>query len=205
MCSPRCAPCRRCSRPSRCGFERRCNGRQNWLCCGRPRVQIGPKDRTLSRPIVIHADWDPEAEVWVATTQDLRGLVTEAETVEALRAKLPGMILDLLEENGISDLPASIEIIARERSACRGGIAPHGGLLPRCGSPLETSRLRIQATRAWRPRNLVEFNKRHSRYSRSKAKVKIHGEWHSERSRAPEGLLNQVRRKLPNTTSSSPP
>ena len=27
--------------------------------------------------------------------------------------KLPGMILDLLEENGISDLPASIEIIAR--------------------------------------------------------------------------------------------
>jgi predicted RNase H-like HicB family nuclease len=58
----------------------------------------------VSRPIVVHADWDPEAEVWVATTQDLRGLVTEAETVEALRAKLPGMILDLLEENGISDL-----------------------------------------------------------------------------------------------------
>lgn len=70
----------------------------------------------MSRPIVIHADWDPEAEVWVATTQDLRGLVTEAETVEALRAKLPGMILDLLEENGISDLPASIEIVARAGS-----------------------------------------------------------------------------------------
>jgi hypothetical protein len=42
--------------------------------------------------------------------------VTEAETVEALRAKLPGMILDLLEENGISDLPASIEIVARAGS-----------------------------------------------------------------------------------------
>jgi hypothetical protein len=39
--------------------------------------------------------------------------VTEADTIEALRAKLPGMILDLLEENGVSDLPASIEIIAR--------------------------------------------------------------------------------------------
>jgi hypothetical protein len=49
----------------------------------------------------------------VATTHDLRGLVTEAESIEALRAKLPGMIIDLLEENGISDLPASIEIIAR--------------------------------------------------------------------------------------------
>jgi hypothetical protein len=51
--------------------------------------------------------------MWVATSRDLRGLVTEAESVEALRAKLPGMILDLLEEAGISDPPASIEIIAR--------------------------------------------------------------------------------------------
>jgi predicted RNase H-like HicB family nuclease len=67
----------------------------------------------MARPIIIHADWDPEAAVWVATTADLRGLVTEADTIEALRAKLPGMILDLLEEYGVSDLPASIEIIAR--------------------------------------------------------------------------------------------
>jgi predicted RNase H-like HicB family nuclease len=67
----------------------------------------------MARPIVIHADWDPEAEVWVATTNDLRGLATEADTLEALRAKLPGMILDLLDEYGVSDLPASIEIVAR--------------------------------------------------------------------------------------------
>ncbi len=67
----------------------------------------------MARPIIVHADWDPEASVWVATTQDLRGLVTEADSIEALRAKLPGMILDLLEESGISDLPVSVEIIAR--------------------------------------------------------------------------------------------
>jgi predicted RNase H-like HicB family nuclease len=67
----------------------------------------------MARPIVVHADWDPEAEVWVATTTDVRGFVTEADTIEALRAKLPGIILDLLEEQGVSDLPASIEIIAR--------------------------------------------------------------------------------------------
>ena len=67
----------------------------------------------MARPIVIHADWDPEAGVWVATTRDLRGLVTEADTIEALRAKLPGMILDLLEEYEITDPPASIEIVAR--------------------------------------------------------------------------------------------
>ena len=67
----------------------------------------------MARPLVVTADWDPEAGVWVATTRDLRGLVTEADTLKALRAKLPGMILDLLEEAGESDLPASIEIIAR--------------------------------------------------------------------------------------------
>jgi predicted RNase H-like HicB family nuclease len=67
----------------------------------------------MARPIVVHADWDPEASVWVATTTDLKGLVTEAATIEVLRAKLPGMILDLLDEYGISDLPPSIEIVAR--------------------------------------------------------------------------------------------
>ncbi len=67
----------------------------------------------MARPIVIHADWDADAGVWVATTQDISGLVTEADSIEALRAKLPGMILDLLEESGVSDFPASIEIIAR--------------------------------------------------------------------------------------------
>jgi len=67
----------------------------------------------MARPIVVHADWDPEAGVWVATTQDLRGLVTEADSIEALRAKLPAMIIDLLEETGTAELPPSIELIAR--------------------------------------------------------------------------------------------
>lgn len=67
----------------------------------------------MARPLVVTADWDPDAGVWVATTRDLRGLVTEAITIEVLRAKLPGMVLDLLEEGGITDMPASIEIVAR--------------------------------------------------------------------------------------------
>ncbi len=67
----------------------------------------------MARSIVVTADWDPEAGVWVATSRDLRGLVTEAESVEALRAKLPGMVLDLLEEAGVTDTPATIEVIAR--------------------------------------------------------------------------------------------
>ncbi|MBV8744711.1 MAG: DUF1902 domain-containing protein [Xanthobacteraceae bacterium] len=67
----------------------------------------------MARPIVVTADWDPEANVLVATTRDLRGLVAEADTIEELRRKLPGMVLDLLEEAGATDVPATIEIIAR--------------------------------------------------------------------------------------------
>ena len=63
--------------------------------------------------MAVTADWDSKAKVWVATTRDLRGLVTEAESIEALRAKLPGMVLDILEEMGEGDVPVSVEIIAR--------------------------------------------------------------------------------------------
>jgi hypothetical protein len=53
------------------------------------------------RTIRISAEYDPEASVWVAESDDLP-LITEADTVEALRAKLPGMISDLIE--GESDV-----------------------------------------------------------------------------------------------------
>lgn len=50
--------------------------------------------------IEVKAEWDSEAKVWVATSDDLPGLVTEAETVEALQRKLATMIPELLEANG---------------------------------------------------------------------------------------------------------
>lgn len=48
----------------------------------------------------ILANWDDEAAVWVAESDDIPGLVTEAETFEALIAKLKVMIPELLEANG---------------------------------------------------------------------------------------------------------
>lgn len=45
------------------------------------------------------ADWDPDARVWVATSDDVPGLATEAPTVEALAEKLQTMIPELLEAN----------------------------------------------------------------------------------------------------------
>lgn len=53
-----------------------------------------------TKQITVNAEWDSEAQVWVATSDDVPGLVTEAGTVEALAEKLSVMIPELLEANG---------------------------------------------------------------------------------------------------------
>jgi hypothetical protein len=60
--------------------------------------------------VIVEANWDAEAGVWVATSQHI-GLVTEAATLEALRSKLPMMVEDLLAETH-ADCVVDIEIIA---------------------------------------------------------------------------------------------
>ena len=47
----------------------------------------------------VRADYDPEAHWWHVFDSDVPGLATGAETLEALEAKLPDMILELLELN----------------------------------------------------------------------------------------------------------
>jgi hypothetical protein len=49
-------------------------------------------------PIVIRAEYDEEARVWVAQSEEIP-LVTEAETYEILLRKLPDLIQDVLDEN----------------------------------------------------------------------------------------------------------
>ena len=58
------------------------------------------------RSIVVRADWDDEARVWVATSTEIDGPAIEADTLEALGDKVGGAVLDLIEMNGISR-PAS--------------------------------------------------------------------------------------------------
>lgn len=55
----------------------------------------------------VQADWDPEAGVWAATSADVPGLATEAETIEGLTNRLRTMIPALLEANGL--LPGRIQ------------------------------------------------------------------------------------------------
>lgn len=49
----------------------------------------------------VDAFWDVDAAVWVATSEDVPGLATEADTIEALSQKLHQMIPDLLLSNNV--------------------------------------------------------------------------------------------------------
>jgi hypothetical protein len=59
-----------------------------------------PDVPAMSRSITIDARWDAEASVWIATSNDVPGLVVEADTwptmIEEVRLVLP----DLLELSG---------------------------------------------------------------------------------------------------------
>lgn len=52
----------------------------------------------------VEAFWDSEAEVWVATSEDVPGLVTEASTIEVLTQKLREIIPELMILNNIISL-----------------------------------------------------------------------------------------------------
>jgi hypothetical protein len=66
--------------------------------------------------ILVRAMFDDVAQVWVATSNDVPGLVTESGTLEALRTKLLAVIPELLEANGVTfDLPEiPIHIVAEQ-------------------------------------------------------------------------------------------
>ena len=64
-------------------------------------------------PYHVRAEWDEEAAVWVASSEDVPGLATGADTLEALIDKLQIVIPELLEENGllsqgVNEVPFSI-------------------------------------------------------------------------------------------------
>ena len=57
----------------------------------------------MGKPYYVHAVWDEEARVWVASSEDVPGLATESDTAEALVAKLKSLIPQLLALNGLAD------------------------------------------------------------------------------------------------------
>lgn len=73
----------------------------------------------------IRAEWDEAANVWVATSDDVPGLTTEADTIEALSLKLELMVPELLEANGCLpghyDVP--FEILARKFTVAHAAVS----------------------------------------------------------------------------------
>jgi uncharacterized protein DUF1902 len=68
------------------------------------------------RTIIVRAEWDEEAKVWVATSDDI-GVATEADTLEQLTSKVVAMIAELLEleDDDFSDLPEiPIQIMSQQ-------------------------------------------------------------------------------------------
>lgn len=65
--------------------------------------------------------WDAEALVWYVAESDVPGLATEADSLEAMEAKLLDMIPELLELNdpraGHNAVP--FELIARKQETAR--------------------------------------------------------------------------------------
>jgi hypothetical protein len=52
------------------------------------------------KPFFIRAEWDETARVWVATSDDVPGLVAEDDSLENLILRLKVMIPELLSANG---------------------------------------------------------------------------------------------------------
>jgi hypothetical protein len=51
------------------------------------------------KALYVIAEWDRDAHVWVATSDDIPGLVTESATIGELGAKLKTMVSELLAAN----------------------------------------------------------------------------------------------------------
>ncbi len=56
----------------------------------------------MMKPLFVRVEWDNEACVWVATSDDVPGLATEQDTMEGLIKKLKILIPELLDANGIT-------------------------------------------------------------------------------------------------------
>lgn len=69
----------------------------------------------MNKRYCVRAEWDDEAGVWVATSDDVPGLATEARTIEALDIKLTSLVPELLEANGCMPIyqQIAVELLAR--------------------------------------------------------------------------------------------
>jgi predicted RNase H-like HicB family nuclease len=73
--------------------------------CASGIINSGQVDQSNTSVVYeIRAQWDGEAGVWVAESEDVPGLVAEADSPNGLVAKLRTLIPELLELNGVASV-----------------------------------------------------------------------------------------------------
>jgi hypothetical protein len=71
----------------------------------------------MQKVFFIRAEWDNDASIWSATSDDIPGLATEADSIEALFNKLSSMIPEFMVFNKLTDQPEIVyEVLARKSS-----------------------------------------------------------------------------------------
>lgn len=89
-----------------------------------PVFTVLPSEAMTDRLYRVESLWDPEAEVWVATSAEIPGLATEAASLELLTEKLKVMIPELLAANGL--LGDAVTLAGRGAGT---GACPYGSTL----------------------------------------------------------------------------
>ncbi len=75
---------------------------------------MAASDRILS----VQAQWDAEAGVWVASSDDVPGLVAEAVSLDELFRELQALVPELLTLNGMPDADlAPFQLVAANGAA----------------------------------------------------------------------------------------
>ena len=64
---------------------------------------------------IINLIWDDEANVWIATREDIPGLVLESGSYDALLERIRFAVPELLELNSLKDTPLALTFLSKRQ------------------------------------------------------------------------------------------
>ena len=76
----------------------------------------------MTKKFLVVAQWDEEAKMWVATSDDIPGLVTEANNIDDLIKRVIAVSPELIEDNlnGDKDVNDLLEVCVQSSFSLHG-------------------------------------------------------------------------------------
>lgn len=76
----------------------------------------------MTKKFLVVAQWDEEAKMWVATSDDIPGLVTEASNIDDLIKRVIAVSPELIEDNlnGDKDMNDLLEVCVQSSFSLHG-------------------------------------------------------------------------------------